>query len=324
MHGRVSRVLQWLASPRWMLAFFGFATISALISMERPEWVTPVWIVPLSVFALSLVAAILTNPRFRNDLPLLGLHLGLLAFIILLVFARLTYLEGAVSLSRGSTFNGQLNVHEKGPLHFGNLANIRFTNDGFEETFRPGERWEMTANRVRWLDAMGREHQATIGDHRPLVFNGYHIYTTRHRGFTVGFLWEDEQGHEEIGTVQLRYGDHDLANEWVLGGQTVWAMLQPQESIKLKPGDVRRNHGAQSLPHALVIRQGETRYVITRGERVKLPGGWLTYRNLDAWMGYRLVFDPAMHWLGAAGVFVVFCMIIFYGRQFFPRREISQ
>lgn len=314
------RILLWLASPRWMLAFFAFAAIGAIVSMEYPAWITPVWIMPLAIFAISLVAAMLTNPRLRHDLPLLGLHFGLLAFIILLLFARLTYLDGAVSLNRGSTFSGKLSVRENGPFHFGNLDSVRFTNDGFEETFRSGERWEMTANRVRWQDAGGREHQAVIGDHRPLVLNGYHIYTTRNRGFTVDFLWEDEHGGEEIGTVQLRFGEFDLANEWRLpNGQTVWAMLQPQTSIRLQPGDVRQNHGIQSLPHALVIRQGETRYVIGRGERVKLNGGWLSYRNLDAWMGYRLVFDPAMHWLGAAGVFAVTCMVMFYGRPFFKR-----
>lgn len=314
-------LLPWLASPRWMLAFFAFAGAAALVSMQRPEWITPVWVLPLGVFAISLLAALVTNPRLSHDLPLLGLHLGLLAFILLLLFSRLTYLDGVASLNRGGTFSGQLVTAEQGPWHYADPAQVRFTNEGFEETFRPGERWEMTANRVSWQDGAGGRQQALIGDHRPLILNGYHIYTTRHRGFTVGFLWESDKGEQEIGTVQLRYGDFDLANEWLLGEQKVWAMLQPEGTLKLQPGDQRRNLGAGELPHALILRQGDSRYVLSRGDRVRIPGGWLTYRSLDTWMGYRLVFDPAMHWLGAAGVFTVICMVLFYGRQFFPGRS---
>lgn len=318
---QLSKVLDALASAKWMLAFFVFAAISAVVSMERPEWITPVWMVPLSIFCLSLVAAMAVNPRLRNDLPLLGLHLGLLVLIVLFATARLTYLDGHVALERGQSFSGKLDIVDHGPWHFGKLAELRFSNGGFEEAFRVGERWEMTASRIDWLNDAGQRKNASIGESRPLVLHGYRIYTTRNRGFSLSFFWEDEHGAQELGSVQLRPGEHDLANEWVLpNGMKVWAMLQPRESIQMQPGETRQNLGVNTLNHRLVIRHGDQRHVIDRGASVDLPGGRLTYQKLDSWMGYRLVFDPTVHWLGAAGLFSTLCMAMYYGRLFIRKR----
>lgn len=319
--GQINALLSALASPKWMLAFFIFAAISAVISMEHPEWITPVWMLPLGIFCLSLLAAMATNPRLRGDLPLLGLHLGLFALIVLFAAARLTYLDGHVSLERGQSFSGKLDIAEQGPWHFGKLPQLRFANDGFEETFRPGERWEVTANRIYWWNDAGQRQSASIGESRPLLLSGYRIYTTFNRGFSVHFQWENAAGEVELGNVQLRPGEHDLANEWLLpNGIKVWAMLQPQESLQILPGESRRNLGVGTLGHRLVIRHGEQRHVIARGESLDLPGGRLTYRKLDTWMGYRLVFDPTIHWLGAAGLFSVLCMVVYYGRLFIRKR----
>lgn len=320
----IQAVLRWLAAPGWMLAFFAFAALSAVVSMEFPDWITPVWGVPLAIFGVSLLAALLTNPRFRHDLPLLGMHLGLFAFILLVLFSRLTYFVGVTTLNRGETFAGAMQVAEQGPWYFGDLKALPFFFDGVEEVFKSGERWETTANRVGWRDAENRERRAVIGDHRPLVLNGFNIYTSRHRGFTVGFLWESDGGQAEVGSVQLRSGEYNQANEWVVGGQSLWAMLQPDVSLRLQPGDVRQNYGVREVPHTLVIRDGEQRHTLRRGERLRLSGGWLTYRSLDTWMGYRLIFDPAMPWMAAAGTLVVACMIWFYGRLFFAGRRSEQ
>ena len=319
-HSRFTYLLHGLASPRWMLAFFLFAAISALISMEYPEWITTVWILPLLLFSISLLAAMATNSRLQHDMSLLGLHLGLLFFIGLVVFARLTYLDGAVSLDRGSNFDGHLHTERRGSWHFGDLSQVRFANDGFTETFLEGERWQMTTARVRWWDKAGQSHTSLIGDHHPLILEGYHIYTTTRRGYSAVFHWHGDAGSEEIGKVQLRTGEHDQANDWQLpGGPALWAMLLAEESTTLKPGATRESHAPYQLRHQLVIRYGEQRKLINIGETLDLPGGRLTYRSLDSWMGYRFVFDPAMHWL-TAGAFSVLCMIFFYGRQILGRR----
>ena len=298
-----------------MLAFFIFAFAGALTALWLPDWITPVWALPLGVFAFSLLAAVATNPRFRRDIPLLGLHLGLLAFVVLVAFARLTYLDGAVTLTRGEAFSGSLHVDHRGPLHFGAIENLRFANEGFAEAFYDKARWEHTSARVRWWDERGASHVAVIGDDRPLVLQGYRIYTSGNRGYAPIFRWQPAGGGEQLGAVQLRSGPFDMANSWQLpGGPELWAMLEAQAGVELQRGQRRQNLGEAALPHRLVVRLGQRREVLMPGQSLQLSQGRLTYLALDSWMGYRVVYDVSMHWMAAAAVVVVACMMVFYAR----------
>lgn len=318
--GPATGLLHWLASPRWMLAFFVFAAASALVSIYQPEWITAAWALPLAIFALSLLAAVATNRRFRRDAALLGLHLGLLAFVVLVALSRLTYLDGVVTLSEGDSFEGVLHLDQRGPLHPGEIEHQRFTNEGFTENFDPRASWKATYNRVSWQDAVGARHVAEIGDDYPLVVDGYRIYTTRNRGYSPVFRWEPKTGPAETGTVQLRPGELDQANSWQLpGGQEIWAILEVDGSTELQPGEQRPNLGAAALPHRIVIRTGERREALRPGEHMTLPEGRLTYVGLDSWMGYHVVYDPAMYWMVAAAAVVVVCMIWFYARLLLRR-----
>lgn len=310
------RVLQWLASPRWMLAFFGFAGAGALVSIQRPDWITAVWSVPLAVFALSLLAAVATNARLRRDAALLGLHLGLLILVLLIALARLTYLDGAVTLTQGSTFDGRLDLDQRGPWHDGAIEQLRFSNEGFTEDFNERASWKSTYNRVRWQDANGASHLAQIGDDHPLVMGGYRIYTTFNRGYSPVFHWQPVQGEEEFGTVQLRAGELDMANNWQLpGGPEVWAMIDlPRPAVKLQPGEQSLNLGSEKKAHSLILHIGERREFLRPGESLLLPQGRLTYVSLKSWMGYRIVYDVAMYWMAAAALIVVLCMLAFYAR----------
>lgn len=312
-------VLHWLAAPRWMLAFFVFAVVSALVSAQQPDWITAAWIAPLAMFAVSLLAAVATNARFRRDPALLGLHLGLLVFVVLVALSRLTYFDGAVTLTQGTAFEGQLSLDRRGPLHPGAIERLRFANEGFTENFNPRARWLTTYNRVRWWDSAGTSHVAEIGDDYPLVLDGYRIYTTRNRGYSPVFRWLPKEGEEETGTVQLRAGELDMANNWRLpGGPEIWAMLNLAEPAELQRGEQRANLGANRLEHRLVIRTGERRVFLQPGEAIDFPQGRLTYVSLDTWMGYRMVYDFAMYWMIAATALVVGCMIAFYARLLKP------
>lgn len=307
--------LQWLGSPRWMLAFFVFAIASALVALQQPDWITTVWIVPLGVFAVSLLAAVATNARLRCDPALLGLHLGLLALVVLVALARLTYLDGAVTLTQGNAFDGQLHLDRRGPLHPPGIEQLRFANEGFTEDFYTGARWKSTYNRVRWWDASGASQVAEIGDDRPLLLGGYRIYTSFNRGYSPMFSWQPTQGGEEIGTVQLRAGELDMANDWQLpGGPKIWAMLDLPTPATLTPGERRANLNSAQIAHRLVIRSGERREVLQQGQSMDFAQGRLTYLSLSSWMGYRVIYDVAMYWMAAATVLVVACMMAFYAR----------
>lgn len=313
---RAHRALLGLAAPRWMLAFFIFAAVSALVSIRYPDAITTAWVPPLAMFAVSLLAAIATNARFRRDPLLLGLHLGLLALVVMIALARLTYLDGMVSLTDGTTFPGQLDVDRRGPLHPGHVERLRFSNEGFIEDYTRADRWRTTRNQVRWWDAQGTSHFAEIGDDEPLVLGAYRIYTTFNRGYSPVLIWHPSDGLPQQGTVQLRADtDFGQANEWQpQGGPPIWIMLETDEPVALQRGQRRHNLGASGLRHSLVVRTGNLRETMRPGDTLDLPGGRLTYVELGTWMGYRVVYDYAMYWIASSAAVVVLCMIAFYAR----------
>lgn len=319
----VHRAALALASPLWMLAFFAFAFAGALTSIYFPEWVTTAWIPPLGVFSLSLLAAVATNPRFRRDWSLLGLHLGLLALVALVAVSRLTYFDGAVTLTRGEEFDGRLLVDRRGPLHRGGVERLRFANEGFVEEYIPGQRWKTTQARLRWRDEQARERVAVIDNDRPLLLDGYRIYSTFNRGYAPVIAWAPHGGSEEIGAVQLRPGEgFSLGAEWQLpAGPRVWALLELPPVRDLTPGERRANLGEIGLDHKLVLRIGDRRHVFRPGETVELPQGRLRYVRLDSWMGYRVVYDVAMYWMLSAAMIVVVCMIVYYARLLLRSQE---
>lgn len=300
-----------------MLAFFIFSATAALVSIQRPEWITTIWILPLGIFSVSVLAAVACRPRLRRDPALLGLHLALLVLIVLVGVARLTYLDGAVTLTEGAAFDGSLSVVQRGPLHTGRVESIRFANEGVIEDFADRDRWRATYNRVRWWDERGASGVATIGDDSPLLLGGYRIYTTFNRGYSPVFLWESSRnGSRELGTVQLKADEEfGMSNAWQLpDGPDVWVMLDPQQDIRIERGTRRSNMGADNLAHSLVLRIGERREVLALGASLTLPEGRLTYVELKTWMGYRITHDFAAHWLASAAAIIVLCLVAFYAR----------
>lgn len=314
------RVLDGLASPRWMLAFFVFAGLGGLVSIRQPEWITPIWVAPLGLFAVTLLASVATRPRFRRDPALLGLHLALLCMVVLFAVARMTYLDGAVSLTEGAEpFDGRLDVDRRGPWHPERIAGLRFANEGTVEDFRSGELWYGTANRVRWWREDGRSGVAEISNDRPLMLDGYRIHPTFNRGYAPLFRWEPATGEAVVGSVQLRADqEFGMANEWQLpNGAHLWVMLDPlaDAKVRLQPGQRREGLGAATLPHQLVVRHGDSRRTLQVGDSIRFADGTLVYLGLRSWMGYRIIYDPAANWLVAAAALVVICMIAYYWRD---------
>jgi cytochrome c biogenesis protein len=314
----VLRLIRWLGSPKWMLAFFVFAFIGAQVAIHQPEWITAAWAIPLGIFAVSLLAALVGNPRFRLDAPLLLLHLGLLALVLLLAVARLTYLDGNVTLTQETAFEGKLLHDSRGPWHPDRLAQFTFTNHGVEEVYFRGASRPTTFNRVSWQLPGGSLQTSVITDNQPLTLMGYRIFQTHNRGFSPVFHWQPQGGTEEIGTIQLGAGDSlSAANQWQRadGSEVLWFMLDQPDKARLQPGQQRVNLGIAEMSHQLVLRLGDRRETLRPGESVELPGGRLTYVELRTWMGYRVVYDLAVYWLAAAIAVALAGMIWFYARQ---------
>lgn len=318
------RWLHALAAPRWTVLFFLLTAAATLAVAYEAMPATTLMAAPLALLTVNLAAAIIAQPRFRADLPLLLFHLVLVALVALLVLARLVYLNAHTTLTSGTAFDGQLLMNEHGPLHRWQPQNLPFANEGFTEDFYAKGRgkFRATYNRVRWQDNAGLWHDALIGDDRPLILNGYKIYTTRHRGFSPVFRWQPKAGPEEYGTAQLNEqqdGAFASSAAWRLpSGTEAWAMLDIKKPDERRSGK-RTGLGANELEHSLVLRidqqDAQQRHVLQAGQSVELDEGTLTYVRLDSWMGYLITYDPTVPWIMGSVLLGVCSLIWFYWRR---------
>ena len=271
----------------------------------------------IALLSLNLLAALVVHPAFRRQLPLLVAHLALLALVLLAGFGRLAALDGRFELTQGVPFDGQLIEQHAGALHPGTLPGLQFRHDGFDIDYAPGRKRGPTRNRVTWIGADGRPQSATIGDHKPLVLDGYRIYTSPNKGFAPVLRWVPTQGAPVAGAVHLpSYPMHELrqSREWPLpDGRSAWVMLQFDEQL-LDP----QAAASFRLPkdHRLVLRLGEQRFELAPGEGAAIAGGTIVYDGLRTWMGYRVAYDPTLPWLLAAALLAALSLGWHYLRKF--------
>ncbi len=307
-----------LGSLRHTLAWFA---LLAAVVLARPSffWLAPV----IGGLALNLLAGLATHPGLRRKPALLVAHLALLTFVVLAGVGRLASLEGHFELTQGVPFDGRLLGGEVGPWHRDRLHALDFRHEGFEIDYAPGRQRGPTRNTVAWVDEAGREQRAVIGDHRPLLLQGYRLYTSPNKGFAPVLRWRPERGEEQLGAVHLpSYPMHELRqhNEWRLpDGRVLWVHLQIDETL-IDPAQA----GAFRLPraHRLVVRIGEQRFELGEGEAAALEGGTLVYEGLATWMGYRIAYDPTLPWLLATSPLAALALAWHFAIAFrAPRRQ---
>lgn len=317
-------IWQWvskLASLKFTLVVMSLVGAGVIFSYRSEGTITWALALPLFLFSLNIFAAILTNPVFRRQMPLLMFHLALIAIVLLVAVGRLSYMKGHVELAEGETFSAHEAEIDKGPWHWGQLDQVSFTNEGFTIEYAVGVQRGKTANSLQWRDEEGREKRGVIGDMTPLTLYGYNFYTSPNKGFAPTFIWYPDAGEHVAGSVHLpSYPRHEYkqAMTWTPPGSktAVWVMLQFDDIIldPKKPSEFR-------LPteHKLVVRAGEERRELKPGESIRLPDGVLKYNGLRSWMGYTIFYDFTLPWLLAAGVLAVGCMAWYFWQKFSVR-----
>ena len=310
-------LLAHFGSLRTALVLMGLLGAAVLTSPTLP-WLAPV----VGAMALNLGAALFVHARLRRQLPLLVAHLALLALVVLAAAGRLAALDGRFELTEGVPFDGRLIDGQAGPWHRDRLHRLAFRHEGFEIDYAPGRQRGPTRNTVTWTGGDGRPQSAVIGDHRPLLLEGYRIYTSPNKGFAPVLRWTPAQGEMLLGAVHLpSYPMHELrqSNEWHLpDGRALWVMLETDETL-IDP----KAPGAFRLPrtHRLVVRLGDERIELVPGAEVALAGGRLHYEGLSTWMGYRITGDPTLPWLLLASLLAAGALAWHYAIKFrAPRR----
>lgn len=332
-----------------LLGLLGAAVAAGLVDGGPSAWLIGG---ALALLSVQLVVALVQQPALSRRLPLLIFHLALLMLVLLVGVGRLTALDGRFELTQGVVYEGQLIDGRVGAWHRGALEKLAFQHDGFEVDYAPGRRRGPTRNRVAWVDQQGVAHRAVIGDHHPLVLDGYHIYTSPNKGFAPVLSWlptaasADAVGgaapgasanpapHRRVrrsqaaittGAVHLpSYPMNELrqSREWSLpDGRVVWVKLDFDETL-IDPDQA----AVFRLPtqHKLVVRlgdQGDQRAELLPGMSVELPGGRLVYEGLRSWMGYRITYDPTLPWLLACSLLAVWAMAWHYLRKFADARR---
>jgi cytochrome c biogenesis protein len=169
-----------------LLGLLGAAVVAGLVEGSASAWLVGA---ALALLSAQLMVALVQTPSLTRRLPLLSFHLALLMLVLLVGVGRLTALDGRFELTQGVVYEGQLIDGRVGAWHRGALEKLAFQHDGFEVDYAPGRRRGPTRNRVSWVDDHGVAHRAVIGDHVPLVLEGYRIYTSPNKGFAPVLSW---------------------------------------------------------------------------------------------------------------------------------------
>lgn len=310
------RTLAHFGSLRTTLASMGLLAVAVSAGLVGDGVVVSALAISLGLLAVNLLAALVLHPAFRRQLPLLVAHLALLALVVLVALGRLTALDGRFELTQGLPFDGLIEA-KAGPLHRDRLSRLDFRHEGFEIAYAPGRKRGATRNPVTWTDPEGKAQRAVIGDHRPLVLEGYRIYTSSNKGFAPLLTWIPKDGEAVSGAVHLpSFPVHELqqSREWTLpGGQVAWVMLQFDDKLIDPTGPA-----SFRLPdsHRLVLRVGDLRAELAPGEQVDIVGGRLVYQQLSTWMGYRVSYDATLPWLLAASLLAAVSLAWHYTQRF--------
>ena len=322
------KLIEHLASPR--LAIFGMIllAIGAGLSYGNPAS-TPMWVLvaPLALLSLSLTLAIATNPRINRRRGLLLFHVGLLAIVILVAIGRLTFFEARLELVEDNAFNSdELFDVKSGAWHRkADLAKLNFVQHSYSVEYFPELLRGRTFSNVSVQGSDGVQHAQVVGDDRPLVIDGYRFYTTFNKGFAPVLTWIPRAGESVSGAVHMPSYPlfaHKQTNVWTpSGSDEIKFWLQLETGLDEKRDwtlDSRRTSGV------LVVNAGDKRVELKRGESVELPSGTLRYDRLASWMGYKVFYDPTLHYLFIAALCSVVGLFWHFWQKFGVRMSVTE
>jgi hypothetical protein len=270
-------------------------------SAEQPV----IWIVaPLSLLALNLFAAIVFNPRIRQNGGLLIFHIALLALALLAALSQLTAMQGRVEIAQGSLFDASaMTTTSQGPWHSPRqLQQLEFEQGDIRVDYTPGLRRGNTRSQL--FDANGAH---VVGDNIAFERSGYRFYTSSNKGYAAVLAWRGQDGAAIQGAVHFpSYPLYDWKqeNHWTTpAGQALKLAFRggtaadPERDWSL---DSRTARGELVIETADGIDT-----VLSPGQRLRLDGGQLEFVSVRMWMGYRIFYNPWLRWFFAAAIVAV-------------------
>lgn len=301
--------LQIAGSPKLALVGMVLLAIGAGLSYGNPVDVS-IWVLvaPLAFMAVTLLCAICGYPRIHRQTGLLIFHIGLLTIVMLAALGRLTFFEARVELLEGNPFNAQdlLGVRQ-GQWHWGRLSDVEFVQGTYRVEYSSGLVRGRTFNDVAVRKSSGEWETRTVGDDRVLVMDGYRFYTSFNKGYAPLLTWQPSEGATPVSGAVHMPSYPMFAHKQ----DQIWQPPQGPELklwLRLETG-LQENQAwvlnGQPVRSVLVATDADKRYELLPGQAVKISGGTLRYEKLLTWMGYKIFYDPTLHWMFAASVLSV-------------------
>lgn len=301
--------LQIVGSPKLALVGMVWLGIGAGLSYGNPMDVS-IWVLvaPLAFMAVTLLCAIFGYPRIHRQTGLLVFHVGLLAIVVLAALGRLTFFEARVEMLEGNLFNAQdlLDVRQ-GRWHRGKLSEVEFVQGPYRVEYSAGLVRGRTFNDVAVRNRVGEWETRVIGDDRVLVMDGYRFYTSFNKGYAPLLTWQPDGGSEPVsGAVHMPSYPmfaHKQDQIWQPPqGPALKLWLRLETGLQEDQAWVLNGQPVRSV---LVVTEADKRHELLPGQAIAVAGGTVRYEKLLTWMGYKIFYDPTLHWMFAASVLSV-------------------
>ena len=118
MRNATVKLLCIIASLKLTLFGIGVLLVAVLVAYFNQQDAAIYIVPPITLLALNLLAAIIINPRIRQNSGLLMFHICLLMIAALTILSQLTSMKGRVEILQGVAFDASaVTATELGPLH---------------------------------------------------------------------------------------------------------------------------------------------------------------------------------------------------------------
>ena len=236
-------------------------------------------------------------------------------------------IAGRIELTEGGAFAPEdlTDVHQ-GIWHTGALDRVQFVQGNYTVDYAAGMARGPTHSEILIPDGQGGWERRVVGDDRPLVLEGYRFYTTFNKGFAPILTWIPDRGEAVTGSVHMPaypLFDNRQANRWTPPGVNevrFWLELKtgldPQRDWRLDPARATGTLVVRAPGVDPGVDRAEQRVELQPGETLRLDGGTLRYERLSSWMGYKLFYDPTLHWLFIAAMITVIGLAAHFWRKF--------
>lgn len=295
-------LLRSLASLKLTLAGIIALLCGVLLAYFSADQSSIYIVAPLVLLSVNLMAAIMFNPRIRQNSGLLMFHICLLMIAVLTLLSQLTSMKGRVEVTQGTAFDaGSVTVVEQGVWHtLDELRQVDFVQGDIQVQYTAGLRRGPTRSQLQLDD----NDTIVVGDNLAFESHGYRFYTTSNKGFAAMLNWHAKDGGIEPGSIHFpSYPLYDWKqqNQWQAptGEQLEFQLVI---DAPLDPGRDWLLQRVDRGGYLVVTLPGGVKHTLAPGETIELVNGLLEFEAIRMWMGYKIFYDPWLVWFFAAAL----------------------